>query len=77
MVRSEVWIKVYRSGEGFLIAGDIGDRKKKELVALWIDLSGRKDSRETMPRSEIRRIWWIRWFGYRKGWRRGVPLRLS
>ena len=51
-----VGIQVNRGGEGFLVASDIGNREKKEFVALWIDLTGREDSRETMFWLGIRRI---------------------
>ena len=52
----EVGIEVNRGGEGFLVTGNIGNCKKKELVALWIDPTRRKDSWETTFRSRIRRI---------------------
>jgi len=55
-----VEIQVNRGGEGFLVASDIGNCEKKEFVALWIDLTGRKDSRETtfwLRIRRIRRIW--------------------
>ena len=56
VVRGEVRIKVNGGGEGFFVASDVGNREKKEFVALWIDLMGRKDSRETTFRLGIRRI---------------------
>ena len=60
VVGGEVGIKVNGGGEGFLVASDIGDREKKEFIVLWIDLTGRKDSRETtfwLGIRRIRRIW--------------------
>jgi len=57
VVRGKVEIEVNRGGERFLVASDVGNRKKKEFVALLIDLMDRKDSRDTTFRLEIRRIW--------------------
>ena len=34
-------IEVNRSGEGFLVTGNIGNREKKEFIALWIDSTRR------------------------------------
>ena len=62
-VGGDVGIKVNGGGESFLVAGDVGNREKKEFVALRIDLTGRKDSRETTFRLGIQRtgrIWWNR-----------------
>ena len=56
VVGGDVAIKVNGSGESFLIAGDVGNREKKEFITLWIDLMGREDSRETMFWLEIGRI---------------------
>jgi len=56
VVRGEVGIEVNRGGEGFLVTRDVGNHKKKEFIALWVDLTGRKDSREMTFRLEIRRI---------------------
>ena len=56
VVRGEVGIKVHGGGEGFLVASDVGNREKKEFVALWIDVTGRKDSREMTFRLGIRKI---------------------
>ena len=83
VVGGEVEIKVNGGGEGFVVAGDIGDREKKEFIALWIDLMGRKDSRETTFRlgiQRIGRIWWNRQLvGRMKGrswrWSRGQWIR--
>ena len=56
VVRGEVGIKVNGGSEGFLVASDVGNREKKEFVALWINLTGRKDSREMTFQLGIRKI---------------------
>jgi len=56
VVRGSIRIEVDRGGESFLVASNVSDCEKEKFVVLWIDLTGRKDSRETTFRLGIRRI---------------------
>ena len=60
VVGGDVGIKVNGGSESFLVANNVGNREKKEFIALWIDLTGKKDLRETtfwLGIRRIRRIW--------------------
>ena len=56
VTRGKIGTEVNRGSEGFLVASDVGNHEKKELIALRVDSSGRKDFRETTLRMEIRKI---------------------
>jgi len=51
----EIRVEINCGGKGFLVTGNIGDREKKELVALWDDLLGGKNSWEMIFWRRIRR----------------------